>query len=1286
MQQISRRTFLALSALGIGGVVTSRGWAASLGAGGVDDALYSSFLDPDRKYSVRPFWFWNGDLNVEELRAQMKTMIDHGVYGAYAHNRDGLTVPYLSDTWWKVLSGALDAAEELGFSLCMVDEFQWPSGEARDFSLPGPQKSRVVAANPDFHLKRLKPTETFVAGESTAHVTLPANTLHVLAAKVTGDRQLDASSITAVHFDASTSHVSWKAPAGSWVVITYSLQLAVGQPDRGTVDLMNRDAVAKYIEIYYEELLKRCGTHFGKALPATFADHEGTYGARYPWTPRMEATFHDMHGYDMASMLPALSFDIGARTEKSRCDFLDTVSKLYTSSFFQQVTDWCERHHLDHSGHIWEESLFLGAAYQGDFFGLLRAMSNPGCDTLLEWSRQSLWLKENASVADFEHRHVVCENQGVQGEESYLSPERMRRVTNCLGAWNVGEFIPHAFNYDLVKTNYPPDWFRGQPFLPWFKAYADEVRRISFMNRDSHELAEILIYYPQVSVWGQAEHIFLTDRVPEVMHFPSWTADAQQTESEYALLKLRLSEHRLAYQVADDHYLQGAAVHDARINIADSKFKLLCLAPMSTISRKTAQKIADFIDAGGHVIAIGQLPMNSTEEGREDPALRSLWESRFDLRPLGHGFSSKKNARGGSGMFTNAVTSELMESIGTVVQRDCEILDGEEEHLYALRKVKGEREFYWIVNDSAKPRTNMLRLRTVGKPERWDAQTGLRAPLFYQGNADHTIVRLKLDAWDAAYVVFEPAVDAPSIQLVSTDIDDFHITASDSASIRVAVMTLPKAGGNHISLLRERTTYAASLPAPSASPRDIMGDWQVTVDAPTIPVAFCQIVDDLEDKGLRENWAAKPEGALPWRAQWLSPATAAIKQWNLIGPFPNPGDDALDTVFPPESATDLHASYTGDRAQMLHWIAVDQAEYTIAPQNGNGDIGPVTIRGGSEDDQAASVNAGLALNLSPMHGTVYAQTFVYSSKPQRLKLLLATSAPRAVFLNQRRLHANWLRPFYNMLTDAFAESVELELNAGWNSVLLKFLYNEELPTGGSFYCRLAQQDGSPARNVIASNHQYEVSNTQENPSYRWLRINVPPPVGKLVKPVLEYPYKAFVDGRAAPSDVDIALPEGTKHLLLRVDGREVLGVPLVLQTATRPMKLGTWMQGGLEHFSGTMVYEKEVDISPAMLRQGLLLDCGTVGVVAEAWVNDVSVGSRAWGPFVFNLTKHVRPGRNRFKVRVANTEANRRAAGSYARILKNIDVDGWEGPARLVPFIQEEVVLHPSGATPRPKA
>ncbi len=61
------------------------------------------------------------------------------------------------------------------------------------------------------------------------------------------------------------------------------------------------------------------------------------------------------------------------------------------------------------------------------------------------------------------------------------------------------------------------------------------------------------------------------------------------------------------------------------------------------------------------------------------------------------------------------------------------------------------------------------------------------------------------------------------------------------------------------------------------------------------------------------------------------------------------------------------------------------------------------------------------------------------------------------------------------------------------------------------------------------------------------------------------------------------------------------------------LPLGTWKVPGLEHFSGTMVYEKTVDVPASLLAERVLLDCGVVGVCAEVWVNGKSDGEAAVG-------------------------------------------------------------------------
>lgn len=143
-------------------------------------------------------------------------------------------------------------------------------------------------------------------------------------------------------------------------------------------------------------------------------------------------------------------------------------------------------------------------------------------------------------------------------------------------------------------------------------------------------------------------------------------------------------------------------------------------------------------------------------------------------------------------------------------------------------------------------------------------------------------------------------------------------------------------------------------------------------------------------------------------------------------------------------------------------------------------------------------------------------------------------------------------------------------------------------------------------------------------------------------------------------------------ITLRVSAGEILTSPFAFSTTPSSLPLGTWKIPGLEHFSGQMIYEKDVNVPAELLKERVLLDCGEVGVVAEAWINGHSVGSRAWAPYAFDATEHLHAGSNHVKVRVANTDANARAVGATRSILQNIDLDGWHGPARLTPYIDRK--------------
>jgi hypothetical protein len=104
---------------------------------------------------IYPFWFWNGDLEEEELRWQIGQMADGGLKGFFIHPRQGLRQPYLSEGFFALVAVAIDEAEKRGLVVHLYDEYPYPSGVAG---------GEVTLGNPQYCGTRLIQDNFEVAG------------------------------------------------------------------------------------------------------------------------------------------------------------------------------------------------------------------------------------------------------------------------------------------------------------------------------------------------------------------------------------------------------------------------------------------------------------------------------------------------------------------------------------------------------------------------------------------------------------------------------------------------------------------------------------------------------------------------------------------------------------------------------------------------------------------------------------------------------------------------------------------------------------------------------------------------------------------------------------------------------------------------------------------------------------------------------------------------------------------------------------------------------------------
>jgi hypothetical protein len=147
-----------------------------------------------------------------------------------------------------------------------------------------------------------------------------------------------------------------------------------------------------------------------------------------------------------------------------------------------------------------------------------------------------------------------------------------------------------------------------------------------------------------------------------------------------------------------------------------------------------------------------------------------------------------------------------------------------------------------------------------------------------------------------------------------------------------------------------------------------------------------------------------------------------------------------------------------------------------------------------------------------------------------------------------------------------------------------------------------------------------------------------------------------------------------------LDESEIPERPIEFAPATTPMELASWTDSTLANYSGTAIYETTFALKNVPAGERIYLDLGAVGLAAEVWLNGQKAGERAWRPYELDVTAFVRPGANRLKVRVANSNAGRMAQGdpiyengawgvrfaSERDRLKTLRPNGLEGPVRLL--------------------
>ncbi len=591
--------------------------------------------EPPRTCTQVPFWFWNGPLEPEQFRQQLRQMADKGVYAAMPHPRFGMDRrQYLEEPYWQAIAATIDEAKKLGMQIWLYDEYNWPSGGAA---------GRVTEKHPQWYPRGLDyRVYEFSAGPRDVTVERPAPTdsrMEQFEKIVRGFIKSHDSPVASYEPWGTVSDdgavLSGVLPGGPCDVLVFFQGLGRNPSilDLGSgsfIDYLAREPTQRFLSLTHEQYFERFGDDFGDTIPAIFSDETSTMSpAPFPWTERFAEECRIRRGFDLLDKLPCLLDADSEKGAEVRLAYWQTVTDLFADGAMGTTASWCRAHGLDLTGHVYEERI-ESYAHAAQLMTILRLMDRPGFDALGPRCRPSM-AKAAISVAHLQGKEPLCECLGLAGGWN-CTLDMLRTGYNVLGVLGTCRFVPHAFfqTLDNPRVECPPSFFQGNPYWKYYKKIADLTARLTYFNSCGTHVAPCAVYYPVESLWADSVGGKGQNVLPW-QHRTEGNADASRTCRVFSELVDGLFAHRWDLDVVDDAFLARSSVRTGgdvtTLCVGPEQFRVLIVPPVTAIGLESLKAIDRFLQAGGRVIWLERLPRLTwpLSESEPEETLRHWW-------------------------------------------------------------------------------------------------------------------------------------------------------------------------------------------------------------------------------------------------------------------------------------------------------------------------------------------------------------------------------------------------------------------------------------------------------------------------------------------------------------------------------------------------------------------------------------------------------------------------------------------------------------------------------------
>ena len=592
---------------------------------------------PTMRQRIKPFWFWNGDMNEEEIDRQLREMKDQGLGGAFICARQGQTIAYLHQQWFDRIAFACRKAKEYGLEVWLYDEYPYPSGMGG---------GEVLLRHPEAGHTHLDIRAFDAEGETETEIDLGwSKILYAHAVRKSPDGSLNwgqtidiaehigvlqpqeiyqKTGLTAYNnkrfFTYGPTHIlNITLPAGKWELIVISSKALNDFKYYGNYfDPCNKEAVETFLKITHEKYQKTLKDEMGKSVYGMFSDEVGLLG-RHPWSEQLPAYFEQKYGRDLRAELAALKEKSYPSAAKIRYEYYQSLHELFRENYHKTIADWCEEHNILYATEVpsmRRSTQIYSTVPGGDCSHEKLGRSLDWCYEKSLPSYRSCGMGVSSVARQMGRDYAMIESFHSVGWSMTLQDAKW--MLDLLASMGINFHNVHAFYYtidSITKHDAPPSQFLQNPYWKNYHFLADYAGRLSAWLGNTESLNNVAILDPVVSYWTHLANPFLSFHYTGMDEAEKAELETLQEDWMHIVKELRYAH--IGADLLDTEILAMAEIADGRIRIGKAEYSTLILTPNTAIESGATQKIKEFLKSGGHVVAFGLLPYETVDEDEQ---------------------------------------------------------------------------------------------------------------------------------------------------------------------------------------------------------------------------------------------------------------------------------------------------------------------------------------------------------------------------------------------------------------------------------------------------------------------------------------------------------------------------------------------------------------------------------------------------------------------------------------------------------------------------------------------